>query len=352
VKASSQQIGMFSEATLEIDKSLPTSIQIGKRQIRVSKVFWTYWKFAVERQAIFFRRLSNPTPWTEDPILQMFKFTNAYRASDRVSQFLIREVAYKGDQSADEIFFRVLLFKLFNRVETWQLLKERLGEISYTSFNMAAYDSVLTKALEGGQKVYSAAYIMPSGGRLSEERKHRFHLKVLLQMMKDAVPGRIAEMKKMSNAFLLLRKYAGIGDFLAYQFVTDLNYSNLCEFDEMEFVVAGPGAKDGLRKCFPDAPMEHSQDLIRGVADSQDEYFSSMNLTFANLWGRKLQLIDCQNLFCEVDKYARYAHPDIVGISGRTRIKQIYRPSPSTLTLFYPPKWGINNIIPEMLRAA
>ena len=53
----------------------------------------TYWRFAAERQAIFFRRFAGaPAPWTDDPILQRYKFTNAYRASDRVSQYLIREV--------------------------------------------------------------------------------------------------------------------------------------------------------------------------------------------------------------------------------------------------------------------
>src|SRR5258707_9985183 len=42
---------------------------------------------------------------------------------------------------------------------------------------------------------------------------------------------------------------------------------------------------------------------------------------------RRLQLIDCQNLFCEVDKYARVAHPNIAGRTGRTRIKQKFRMS-------------------------
>jgi hypothetical protein len=30
------------------------------------------------------------TPWTSDPIIQVHKFTNAYRAADRVSQYLIK----------------------------------------------------------------------------------------------------------------------------------------------------------------------------------------------------------------------------------------------------------------------
>ena len=58
-------------------------------------------------------------------------------------------------------------------------------------------------------------------------------------------------------------------------------------------------------------------------------------------------LIDCQNLFCEVDKYARVAHPEITGYSGRTRIKQRFTPVDHALTSWFPPKWGINGSVEE-----
>jgi hypothetical protein len=54
-----------------------------------------------------------------------------------------------------------------------------------------------------------------------------------------------------------------------------------------------------------------------------------------------LQLIDCQNLFCEVDKYARVVHPEVECQSGRTRIKQKFSPRPDPLPQWYPPKWGL-----------
>src|SRR4051812_44983673 len=61
--------------------------------LKPSVVYDTYWKFAAERQEVFFRRLAGGRgPWTSDPVLNEFKFTNAYRASDRVSQYLIRHV--------------------------------------------------------------------------------------------------------------------------------------------------------------------------------------------------------------------------------------------------------------------
>lgn len=81
------------------------------------------------------------------------------------------------------------------------------------------------------------------------------------------------------------------------------------------------------------------------VADRQQVEFERLGINFRSLWGRPLQLIDCQSLFCEVDKYARHAHPEIVGISGRTRIKQMFRVTPSRIEYWYPPKWGLNEKI-------
>ena len=75
------------------------------------------------------------------------------------------------------------------------------------------------------------------------------------------------------------------------------------------------------------------------MADIQDQQFARLGLRFRSLWGRPLQLIDCQNLFCEVSKYARCAHPDVGGLAGRTRIKQKYRMDPRALRYWFPPKW-------------
>ena len=74
-----------------------------------------YWRFAAERQRVFFRRLSsNSAPWTTDRILSTHKFTNAYRASDRTSQYLIRNVIYREDlpDTPREVVFRIFLFKI------------------------------------------------------------------------------------------------------------------------------------------------------------------------------------------------------------------------------------------------
>lgn len=310
-------------------------------------VYDTYWQFAAKRQAIFFARLARrPPPWTNDPILQEYKFTNAYRASDRVSQYLIRHVIYEGDPSPEEVFFRTILFKVFNRIDTWELLVREVGTVSFATYSFGRYDAILGNAIHQGDRIYSAAYIMPSGGRFSEDgRKHRMHLKLIERMMREELPARIADAPSMGKAFELLRSYPTIGDFLAYQYVTDLNYSTLTNFSEMEFVAPGPGALNGIRKCFSDLGGLTEADIIKVVADRQRTEFERLGLSFQSLWERPLQLIDCQNLFCEVDKYARVKHPECAGVTDRKRIKQKYRSNATPISYWYPPKWELNERI-------
>lgn len=333
------------QANERVALQAPLIIHVRIAPAQPTTVYDTYWRFAAERQAIFFRRFSGlPAPWTSDPILQRYKFTNAYRASDRVSQYLVRHVIYRGDTTPQETFFRVLLFKIFNRIETWERLVAAFGEVRYDTYRFRDYDQVLSSAIEGGQRIYSAAYIMPSGGRSSgESRKHRMHLRLVERMMTDHLPERIFTMKRMCDAFDLLRSYPTIGDFLAYQYVTDLNYSTLTDFSESEFVVPGPGARDGLRKCFRQLGGLSEAEMIRLVADRQEEEFERLGLHFPSLWGRRLQYIDCQNLFCEVDKYARVFHPGVDSVTGRIRIKHQFQQSTRPIAYWYPPKWGIND---------
>jgi len=312
-------------------------------------VYETYWRFAIERQNIFFRRTTENTfPWTQDPILKQYKFTNVYRASDRVSQYLIRNVIYKGDSSPKEIFFRIMLFKMFNKIETWELLKNRFGTITYEDYSFRTYNNVLKKALGDKISIFSAAYIMPSGcTSFGFRQKHKNILRLIEKMMEDNVPEKMTEIPSMQKAFDLLRSYPMLGDFLAYQLVTDINYSELTNFSEMDFVVPGPGAKDGICKCFKSLGGLNEVEIIRLMADRQEEEFNNIGLDFKTLWGRPLQLIDCQNLFCEVDKYARIAHPEVEGVTKRKQIKQKFRPNNEPVHYWYPPKWKINDKIPK-----
>jgi len=308
-------------------------------------VFDEFWHFAAKRQNIFVNRQTQTLPpWTTDPILSQYKFTNVYRACDRVSQFLIREVIYKGSNDPKEVIFRILLFKMFNKIETWQMLEAALGEITTTAFSLGAYAQILNRALEKGRRIYSAAYIMPAGAKsFNSARKHEAHLQLLEFMLRDKLTDKVLATKNLQALFEVLRSYPLIGDFLAYQYAIDINYSEVTHFSESQFVAAGPGARSGLRKCFSNLDGVSDEYAIQLVTELQEEEFARRNIAFDWLGGRRLQLIDIQNVFCEIDKYARVRFPEIVGISQRAKIKQRFRPNPSPIPQFYPPKWGINH---------
>lgn len=320
-----------------------SEIVVAGRRLRPTPVFDTYWRFAAERQAVYRSRLAgNAGPWTNDPIIAGHRFTNCYRAADRVSQYLINNVIYHGNPATEEVLFRVLLFKFFNRISTWQLLLDTLGEPTWAGFDLDKYDRVLSGASAAGNRLYSAAYVVPPP-RMGAARKHTNHLRLLQHMLTDGLLVRLQKSRSMRHAFEVLRGYPALGDFLAFQFLIDVNYSTVLDFDEMEFVVPGPGARDGLRKCFGDAARGIEADLIQYMSNSQEEQFERLGLSFDGLHGRRLQLVDCQNLFCEVDKYARLAHPTIPGYSGRTRIKQRYVSKlGQPVTAWFPPKWRVN----------
>lgn len=337
-------------STQAAKQSLASLTLVKRRPPKTSIVFDTYWRFAVERQEILFRRVRGQRgPWTTDPILSQYKFTNAYRAVDRVSQYLIRRVIYSSPYDARDSVFRVLLFKLFNKIETWELLEHSHGELTADHFDMNQFDRTLTAAIDGGTAIYSGAYIMPSGpASIRQPKKHRMHLELIATLMRENLTEQLLAARSMEQAYKVLLAIPGIGPFLAYQFITDLNYSNHFGFSEMEFVVPGPGARDGMRKCFSDLGDYSEADAIRWVAERQAEEFASRGLRFSSLWGRPLQLIDCQNLFCEVDKYARVLHPEISGYSGRTRIKQRFSANLTPFRPWFPPKWKINGDVSGM----
>lgn len=314
------------------------------------QVFDAYWYFAAERQRIFYRRLAGqPGPWTADPILTDYKFCNAFRASDRVSQYLIREVIYRDDHSrdAEDVIFRTLLFRLFNKIETWPTFCAVAGgEPRAKSFDPARYGKALDAEMNDGQIIFGNAYMIAPPSRVlggDFNRKHDGYLALLQHMLRDGIVGKIERTRTLGELYRLLVGYPLIGKFIAYQLATDLNYTEVVDFDEDSFTQAGPGAVRGIAKCFESRGGLTDEGIIRWMVDHQREQFEERGTDpqQAWLWGRPLKAIDCQNLFCETDKYSRVAFPDLK--SNRSRIKAKFTALARPIRYFYPPKWGLND---------
>lgn len=291
------------------------------------------------------RRLVDPVgPWTEDTVLAAHRFTNVFRVSDRVSQRLVADVQYGPgrSQAIDEVFYRTIVFKTWNREDVWDELENTLGPVSW----QATPPSEIVRVLDGmharGRRVYSAAYIMPAPP-FGHVRKHANHCALIDSMMQDGLPARLSRTEGLGDVYASLLAYPGIGRFLAFQYAIDLNYSSMLDHDEAEFVVAGPGAIDGISKCFSNVDGMSPEETIMWMHARQDQEFERLGIAFGGLFGRRPQPIDLQNCLCEISKYARVVHPEHAGSAGRTRIKQGYAaegraalPRP-----FLPPRWNV-----------
>lgn len=305
-----------------------------------------YFYLVQERMNIFWTRYEGKSSnLTNDKIFLVHKFTNVYRALDRVSQFLIRDVIYGEDQNFGnkDVLLRILVFKIFNNIDTWKLLQGEVGIIRVENFDVEVISALLSERIKE-RPIFSAAYMMTGSHKKYNHLKSK-HEKwltmVKVEMLEEGRFERIIKANSLEEIFNILKEVSFIGDFLAYQYAIDFNYSEVINFDENSFVKAGIGAIRGIKKCFYYSSKYSFEDYIKFTQDNFKELQRKFGFTgFKNLFGREPTLIDLQNCFCETDKYLRVKMPELA--VDNTRIKQKFTSPKQQIDFFFPPKWGIN----------
>ncbi len=80
----------------------------------------------------------------------------------------------------------------------------------------------------------------------------------------------------------------------------DFNHSPHLAYLENDFIVPGPGAQEGFRKCFVNPKKVSEKDIIERFTAFQNQCSGAvLGHGAPALFGRSLQLIDLQNCFCE-----------------------------------------------------
>jgi hypothetical protein len=311
-------------------------------------IYELYWHFASERQRAFERRVAGrPGPWTDDLILQTYKFCNAFRAADRVSQYMIRDVCYHTEAcTPEDRAFQIVAFRTFSKMETWRSVRGFLGRYpTLDDLGDGSFTAALDHAKRANGGLYTGAFILCATDAYGQSLKHLNHVELFRHMfLREALGERIQEAPTLRAVYDLLHSFPLMGDFMSYQCAVDLNYSELTNFSENDFTQAGPGALRGIKKVFASLGDHTPAEAIMWMEEHQHEELARLGMPFDGLWGRPLHAIDCQNIFCETDKYCREAAPELA--SGRTRIKAKFAPKAEALPLFFPPKWGINGRLP------
>ena len=285
-----------------------------------------YFYFMQERMDIFWKRYEGANyPFTSDSILLNNKFTNVYRASDRVSQYLIKNVIYVNDEKLNEedILLRILVFKIFNKIETWEYLEHEYGFLRVSNFDVDSISKSLSYLIQH-KPIFNSAYMMTDShqnyNHLSSKHEKWLNM-VKTEMLNNGKFKEILKAKSLEQVFLILNDCSFLGGFLSYQYAIDFNYSTAINFDENSFVKAGIGSIRGIKKCFENLGKFSCEDAIRYTQDNLEKYQEKYGYdSFKNLFGREPSLIDLQNCFCETDKYLRVKMPQLQ--VDNMRIKQ------------------------------
>lgn len=308
-------------------------------------VFRYYFYFIQERMNMFWRKCEGGRVLTNDPILREYKFTNVYRACDRVSQYLLSHIIYNNVESntPEDMLLRILVFKIFNKIETWEYLEQTYGDITIAHFDVKRISRLLSERQQYAP-IFNNAYMMTGSHKRYDylSTKHEKWLTMVKkEFLDEGVIDKVLHAKSLEEIYHLLRQCSFLGGFLAYQYAIDFNYSPYINFDENSFVVAGIGAIRGIQKCF----LSHGktyEDAIRYTQHHFDELQSRYGYTgFKPLENHKPTLLDLQNCFCETDKLLRAKMPEL--LVGNKRIKQRYKQTLEPISYFFPPKWEVEN---------
>lgn len=295
-----------------------------------------FFAYARERHSIYLRRLNGQlAPWTDDPILQKYRFTNVYRELDRTTLWLRKNITKRILESnqpeshhwAEEMLMATVMYRGFNRITSGEIIFTQPDldlktpwDRFYATGDTSEIITRLRAAYPTGPYV-TGSYIITSPAGLPK-------LEGIMQNMLSFYNGNrwrsvaraLAAGKQDMRAFTTwLRSTPGHGPFTAYEVTCDLRYSGLLDKAEDRFTWAnvGPGALRGLTRirgvpqANPRKPKdkwkirisdEQAQAEMRGLLElSRDPDYWPQNDPAWPPW----EMREVEMNLCEIDKMLR-----------------------------------------------
>jgi len=271
-----------------------------------------YFKFIEDRHAIYLaRQRGDSYPWTDDPILRDFRFTNIFRELDTGTIWLRKNII-EPHYNSPMLFFHVCAYRMINLWQTYQDVINELG--FFEEFDAKAFSAVLRKRKAEHKAVFTNAHMLTGtlGGGDKIYQIVELSMGYLWKNYNTLSPNPGDSLEIM---FHRLDTIPGVGPFVAYEITTDLRHTRYLyeAFDIMYWANAGPGATRGLERLA--GVFVGRKDRKSGVKParhcSQDEYCSMMRTLLGMApnrtapWVPNMEMRDIEHSLCEWDKYER-----------------------------------------------
>ncbi len=201
-----------------------------------------FFEMSRERYRIKQRRdAGQPWPWTEDKVLQEWRFTNVFREDDKTTTWFRENV--RDPLSRQGNFFNIaagtMIFRWFNRISTGELIKPFLiGELPWDS-------EVVEEILRDVRPIVTGAYMIKTFNDMNK-------LDGILLAIDQGLP-KLATMPhkwgtSLEGAWKDLIQIHFLGGFMAHEIVQDLRYTPVLQnaTDVNTWTHLGPGAIRGM----------------------------------------------------------------------------------------------------------
>jgi hypothetical protein len=253
-----------------------------------------------EREAIRLRRESGSAPpWTNDQVLRTYRFTNVSRTLDRMTLTLAKDL---HDYDPREQVRRIVTFRLFNRLETWEAMKPHFWR----------YDlmSLAVEKLAARGPTCSGVWV--TGGSMNWKGWPMWKAQMQASILATECCGRISKLGTLIDVFKALGNLERVGPFLANEMLMDIVYltkilDQAC--DRKTFVNIGPGSVRGLRMLQGRrVGVGSNYAPLYLVADCHDMgVFRDVVAMFkkGTKLERRLTIHDVEHCLCEYDKFER-----------------------------------------------
>lgn len=260
------------------------------------------WYFNEREKILRRREESKSRPWTHDPILDCFRFTNVFRDDDKVSMQLNHVCGGIFDQRLR--MFNAIAFRMFNCLEGYRLVSPK-GYVKRWDEKavMARFDN----ARANNKQIFGGAYLI-ANSLASGFPKHQFYVRLLTKIWKDKawLLRVVTENGTLQHASEILQEYPGIGGFLGYEFALDLEANDIliAPDDKYTWANIGPGARRGINfiEGVDRNTRRNQKDCLLWLRDMYDIASEFIDLRVIYLYDIDMRLLE--NGLCETSKYA------------------------------------------------
>ena len=253
-----------------------------------------YW--ITERESIRLKKeAGQPRPWTDDRILDTYRFCSVRRMDDRVSQW-IWDNWYEPNYNDSNMLVAATLARFFNFPAT-------LAAIGYPEvWDKEKVRLIVKQRRAAGKQIFNGAYLVSTNGIARDKIDHviDFCVDPLSKQPMETWIDRKSIQRSCEN----LQKLYGLAEFMSGQIVADLRWALDGSWaDKCSWAAIGPGSRRGMNRLLGRKLEYHLKQfqLVIELRELHEKLVKWLPTTISS----RLEAIDEQSCLCELDKYER-----------------------------------------------